>query len=249
MSDPLVVDVHVHLFQQPDDPLRDGYEIWEYGPPLEVEAGHRGGTVDDLVDSLATRPDAHCVVLGMFVPDANVLSGPDGVALEAQRLKQENEWLLATTAASPNFTPLVATDPTVLGGRSGADQLLAAAARGSRGTKVHPILQGFLPTDPRMDSVYYGMRGGWTHGVVAFGDDQRAGATVQPFRLFRGSRRPSRPPSCVGPPWWSQLARDRSLCPGLPDGLVRPVRNHRVDRVGQRSQPRRARSIDPRYRF
>ena len=31
MSDPQVVDVHVHLFERPDDPLRDGYDIWEYG--------------------------------------------------------------------------------------------------------------------------------------------------------------------------------------------------------------------------
>jgi predicted TIM-barrel fold metal-dependent hydrolase len=154
MSDPLVVDVHVHLFQRPDDPMRDGYDIWEYGPLADVQAGHRRGTVTDLRDSMDARPGTHCVVLGMFVPDAAVLAEPDGRAREALRLQNENEWLLATAARSPDLTPLVATDPSVLGGPAGADHLRGAVERGARGTKVHPILQGFHPSDPRMDSVY-----------------------------------------------------------------------------------------------
>lgn len=153
MSDPLVVDVHVHVFQRPDDPVRDGYDIWEYGQSDDVAVGHRRGTVTDLMDSLDERPGTHCVVLGMFVPDAAV-SGSDGRIREAQRLQEENEWLLATAAQSPHLTPLVATDPSVLGGQAGAEHLRAAVGRGARGTKVHPILQGFDPSDPRMDPLY-----------------------------------------------------------------------------------------------
>jgi predicted TIM-barrel fold metal-dependent hydrolase len=154
MSDPLVVDVHVHLFQEADDPLRDSYEIWEYGPADEVETGDRGGTVADLTNSLATRPDTHCVVLGMFVPDAAVLGQPDGAAIEAQRLYEENEWLLGAAERTPHLTPLIASDPTVLGGGAGAEQLRAAAERGAKGTKIHPVLQGFHPSDPRLDALY-----------------------------------------------------------------------------------------------
>jgi hypothetical protein len=154
MSDPLVVDVHVHLFQQPDDPLRDSYEIWEYGPGADVEAGDRSGTVADLTNSLAARPDTHCVVLGMFVPDTTALGQPDGVDVESQRIRDENEWLLAVAEASPHLTPLIASDPSVLGGQAGAEHLRAAAARGAKGTKVHPVLQGFHPSDPRLNAVY-----------------------------------------------------------------------------------------------
>jgi predicted TIM-barrel fold metal-dependent hydrolase len=154
MSDPLVVDVHVHLFQEADDPLRDSYEIWEYGPAGEVETGERGGTVADLTNSLAARPDTHCVVLGMFVPDAAVLGQSDGAALETQRLQEENEWLLSAAERSPHLTPLIASDPTVLGGGAGAEQLRAAAERGAKGTKIHPVLQGFHPSDPRLDDLY-----------------------------------------------------------------------------------------------
>jgi hypothetical protein len=69
LSDPTVVDVHVHVFTDPEDPLRDGYDIWEYGERADVEFGERRGTVDDLLDSLDGTPCSHCVVLGMFVPD------------------------------------------------------------------------------------------------------------------------------------------------------------------------------------
>ena len=68
MSDPRVVDVHVHLFQQADDPMRDGYEIWEYGDHDGVDFGTRRGTVGDLAASLGEPPVAHCVVVGMFAP-------------------------------------------------------------------------------------------------------------------------------------------------------------------------------------
>jgi hypothetical protein len=154
MSDPLVVDVHVHLFQQPDDPVRDSYEIWEYGPSEGVETGDRRGTVADLMGALDERRNTRCVVLGMFVPDRTALGQSDGPDREAQRLRDENSWLLAQTEGSPHLTPLIASDPSVLGGQAGAEHLREAAARGARGTKVHPVLQGFHPTDPRLSALY-----------------------------------------------------------------------------------------------
>ena len=147
MSDPRVVDVHVHLFEQADDPMRDGYEIWEYGEHEGVESGSRRGTVEDLVAAVGTHPGAHCVILGMWGRE-------DAAALGADALVAYNEWILATAAASPHLTPLVAADPRVLGGSVGADHLRACAERGARGIKVHPIVQGFQPDDPRMDPIY-----------------------------------------------------------------------------------------------
>ena len=147
MSDPRVVDVHVHLFEQADDPMRDDYEIWEYGAHEGVECGSRRGTVEDLVAVVGTDPRAHCVILGMWGRD-------DAAALGAGGVVEYNEWVLATAAASPHLTALVAADPRVLGGPLGADHLRACAERGARGIKIHPIVQGFHPDDPRMGPIY-----------------------------------------------------------------------------------------------
>src|ERR1700722_2709335 len=144
MSDPRVVDVHVHLFEQADDPMRDGYEIWEYGDQDGVEFGTRRGTVGDLAAALGEPPVANCVVVGMFAPEAGGRSTPD-----PDRLRSYNEWVLGLAAASPHLTALVAVDPFALGGEEGAQHLRECAERGARGIKIHPIVQNFAPTDPR----------------------------------------------------------------------------------------------------
>jgi uncharacterized protein len=171
LSDPLVVDVHVHVFAEADDPLRDGYDIWEYGERAGVEFGERSGTIDDLLDAVDTTSCAHCVVLGMFVPEEELatcrraLAEPPPAAQSAawetefrrslpERLRNYNDWILTTAGKSPHLTPLIAADPTVLGGRPGADHLLTAVGRGAKGIKVHPVLQGFFPDDPRMEETY-----------------------------------------------------------------------------------------------
>jgi uncharacterized protein len=171
LSDPTVVDVHVHVFAQADDPLRDGYDIWEYGERADVEFGERAGTIDDLLESLTDAPCAHCVVLGMFVPDEEMAAGRRArpAPLEPgevdtwedefrrslpERLRDYNEWILATAGQSPHLTPLIAADPAVLGGRPGAEHLRMAAEKGARGIKVHPVMQRFFPDDPRLTETY-----------------------------------------------------------------------------------------------
>jgi predicted TIM-barrel fold metal-dependent hydrolase len=161
LSDPTVVDVHVHVFADANDPMRDGYEVWEYGDLPGVDVGERRGTVDDLLDALTTEPCAHCVVLGMFVPEVELARpdhGGDSPSLVQQalpdRLRAYNEWLLKTARQSPRLTPLIAADPAVLGGRAGAEHLRRAAEDGAKGIKVHPVLQKFLPGDPRMEEIY-----------------------------------------------------------------------------------------------
>jgi predicted TIM-barrel fold metal-dependent hydrolase len=151
VSDPLVVDVHVHLFEEPDDPMRDGYEIWEYGERPDVEYGERRGTFDDLVTAMTEQPCDHSVVLGMFVP---AVEAGKGVGELPERLRDYNDWVTATAALSPRLTPLIAADPSVLGGRAGAEHLAQAAARGAKGIKIHPVLQRFRPDDPRMEPTY-----------------------------------------------------------------------------------------------
>jgi hypothetical protein len=151
MSDPTVVDVHVHIFEQPDDPMRDGYEIWEYGEPPALDVGTRRGTVDDLVDAMATQPCDHSVILGMFSPAMEMAEHGDALP---ERMQQYNDWILDVASQSPRLTPLVAADPNVAGGSTGARALDRAADRGARGIKIHPVVQGFSPDDPRMTDIY-----------------------------------------------------------------------------------------------
>jgi predicted TIM-barrel fold metal-dependent hydrolase len=103
--------------------------------------------VDDLMAAVGDAPCAHCVVLGMFAPESET-------AEETERFRTYNEWILSTASQSPHLTPLVAADPTVMGGQAGADHLRSAAERGASGIKIHPVVQGFFPNDPRMDPTY-----------------------------------------------------------------------------------------------
>jgi uncharacterized protein len=149
VSDPRVVDVHVHLFAQAGDPMRDDYEIWEYGDLDGVDFGTRSGTLEDLAASLGEPPVAHCVIVGMFAPGSGTAALP-----AAERLRSYNDWVLQAADASPHLTALVAADPFALGGAAGAAHLRECADRGARGIKIHPIVQGFAPTDPRLDAIF-----------------------------------------------------------------------------------------------
>jgi predicted TIM-barrel fold metal-dependent hydrolase len=174
MSDPRVVDVHVHLFEQADDPVRDGYEIWEYGSHDGVEFGTRRGTPGDLVAALGSgEPVAHSVLLGMFCPQP-------GATGEAARLRDYNSWVLETAAASPHLTPFVAADPGALGGQAGAAHLRWSAERGAKGIKLHPPMQAFAPDDPRLDAIYATcVELGLT--VLAHSGSTRHGPAADPF--------------------------------------------------------------------
>lgn len=149
MSDPRVVDAHVHLFEQADDPIRDGYEIWEYGDHDGVAFGTPRGTVEDLTTALGDPPVAHCIIVGMLAPEPGAATTP-----APERLRSYNDWVLQAATTSPHLTALVAADPAALGGAAGAAYLRECAERGARGIKIHPIVQGFAPTDRRLDPIY-----------------------------------------------------------------------------------------------
>jgi uncharacterized protein len=161
LSDPTVVDVHVHVFEDPDDPMRDGYEIWEYGELPGVKVGEKRGTVDDLLGALVDEPCAHCVVIGMFAPEPEGAAAghrlstddPERRSLPDQ-LRSYNQWIIETAGRSPHLTPLIAADPSVLGGQAGAEHLGQAFEAGAKGIKIHPVLQGFFPGDPGMEEIY-----------------------------------------------------------------------------------------------
>jgi len=163
VTDPLLVDVHVHVMPTADDPIRDGYEIWEYGAKDGVVFCDDRGTLDDVLAAMDAAGFARVVAANMFAADvvreeALAAEDADPAGIDASmpdRLRDFNRWICDVAREHPSITPFVAADPHVLGGEAGAAHLREMAEEhGARGIKIHPIVQRFFPDDPRMAPIF-----------------------------------------------------------------------------------------------
>jgi hypothetical protein len=68
MTGPLV-DVHVHVLPSDNDPIRDGYEIWEYGEKDGVVFSDARGTVAEIDAAVADTGFTHVVAVNLFAAD------------------------------------------------------------------------------------------------------------------------------------------------------------------------------------
>ena len=127
-----IVDVNVHLLPEGEpgeERKRDPYEIWEYGAKEDVEICELAGTIGQVADAMRAAECDHFVVVNMFVPDAELAKMGDDASLETcleplqQRLVDFNSWALDLAHSRPGMTTFVAMDPTVMGGRQGAEHL------------------------------------------------------------------------------------------------------------------------------
>jgi predicted TIM-barrel fold metal-dependent hydrolase len=185
-----IVDVHVHVLPDSDseaEPQRDPYEIWEYGGKDDVDICELAGTIDQVSQAMRAAQCDHFVVVNMFVADnelSKMAAGAPGDAGAAtiesrhdelvQRLVAFNTWALDLAAGRPDMTTFVAMDPSVLGGRAGAEHLRWAHEQGALGMKIHPVMQRFLPSDPRMDEIFSACEE-MDLGVVAHAGASRSG--------------------------------------------------------------------------
>jgi len=156
--DPLKIDVHMHLYRTKRDGAREKeeYEIWEYGPKPDVVFSRFDGDVDDALEAMRVAGFARAVVANLFatalLDDADRAAGAEGWA---EALIESNRWVCRLAAEHPELTAFVAMDPGVLGGDEAAAHLREMAeGHGARGVKLHPVLGGYMPGDPRMDPVY-----------------------------------------------------------------------------------------------
>jgi predicted TIM-barrel fold metal-dependent hydrolase len=168
MTSAPLVDVHVHVLPSETDPIRDGYEIWEYGPRDDVVFCDARGTVHDVDEAVREAGFAHVVAVNLFVADLvreEALSAlrqdepaQAAAAIEESmpdRLRAFNRWICDVARDRPWMTPFVAADPHVLGGEAGAAHLREMAeGHGARGIKIHPAAQRFRPDDPGMAPIY-----------------------------------------------------------------------------------------------
>jgi predicted TIM-barrel fold metal-dependent hydrolase len=158
VREPLRVDVHMHLYRSKADGAREkaDYDIWEYGSKPDVAFSRFDGDVDDALAAMREAGFAHGVVANLFaVALLDEAARASGGPSHAERLVESNRWACEVAAAHPELTTFVAMDPGVLGGPEAARHLREMAERhGARGVKLHPVLGGFVPDDPRLDQVY-----------------------------------------------------------------------------------------------
>lgn len=166
MTGPLV-DVHVHVLPSDNDPIRDGYEIWEYGEKDGVVFSDARGTVDEIDAAVADSGFTHVVAVNLFAADVvreealgKLVEGdPESAAAEIEesmpdQMRAFNRWICDVARTRSWMTPFVAADPHVLGGESGAAHLREMESHGARGIKIHPAVQRFRPDDPGMTAIY-----------------------------------------------------------------------------------------------
>src|SRR5207253_1305217 len=63
------LDIHVHVLPSADDPIRDGYEIWEYGAKDGVVFSEARGTTEEVDAAVLASGFAHVVAVNLFVAD------------------------------------------------------------------------------------------------------------------------------------------------------------------------------------
>jgi predicted TIM-barrel fold metal-dependent hydrolase len=173
MTEPVKVDVHMHLYPSAESGAwwKSGYEIWEYGDKEKVTFSRYSGTVDDALAAMEKAGFSHGIAVNLLsvelfreeavamLPEG--LQGQDRAAAVAEieetmpeRFRAANRWLVDALAPIPRFTPYIGVDPWALSPEQNVEHLREMADRGARGIKLHPVAQRFQPDDPRMRPVY-----------------------------------------------------------------------------------------------
>jgi uncharacterized protein len=171
------IDVHMHLYETPESGewWKAGYEIFEYGQKEGVRFSDYSGTVGDAVQAIEKAGFSHGVAVNLLSVDLFRLEAiamlPEEVqgadrdraieeidATMADRFRAFNRWLVDSLAPIPQITPFVGVDPTALSPEANVQHLREMADRGARGIKLHPVVQQFEPSDPRMRPVFEACR-------------------------------------------------------------------------------------------
>jgi len=173
MTDPIKVDVHMHLYPSAESGAwwKAGYEIWEYGSKDAVSFSRYNGTVDDALVAMEKAGFRHGVAVNLlsvelFREEAMAML-PEDLPSEdrarataeiegsmAERFRAANRWLVDALDTIPRLTPYVGVDPWALSPEQNVEHLREMVERGARGIKLHPVAQRFEPNDPRMHAVY-----------------------------------------------------------------------------------------------
>lgn len=169
-----IIDVHMHIYPSREygRSRKSTYQVWEYGEKADTPFSRYAGDVEDALDAIRRSPVDRAVVVNLFavsIARANAIaelpSTLDPVAREraiveidatmGDRLKQSNHVACDLARRHPELIAFVSADPWALDQAAGPAHLRDAVMnQGARGVKLHPVLQQFDASDPRMFPIY-----------------------------------------------------------------------------------------------
>ena len=169
-----IIDVHMHIYPSREYGLsrKSTYQVWEYGEKADTPFSRYAGDVEDALDAIRKSPVDRAVVVNLFalsIARANAIAelpstlDQDGRlraiaeidASMGERLKQSNHVVCDLARRHSELIAFVSADPWALDAREGLMHLRDVVTnRGARGVKLHPVLQQFDVSDPRMFPIY-----------------------------------------------------------------------------------------------
>jgi len=170
MTEPVIVDTHVHFYGDNKQYLlsKATYEVWEYGFKENVRCSTYGGDPEDILRAMDAAGASKAVMVNLFavsrIRGRAVADLPEGLdedqkeeairkidASMGERLKSSNAWCCDVAEKYPQLVPYIATDPWVLGVEEAQDHIREMVEQhGAKGIKVHQGLQRFYMHDERM---------------------------------------------------------------------------------------------------
>ena len=192
------IDCHMHLYPSKAAGRHDkaSYQIWEYGEKGDVVFSNFDGDIEDAEAAMSRAGFSHAVIANLFAidlleDDLRSANTDD----QAEHLMAFNRWACDLAAKRGHITVFAAADPTVLGGDAGAAHLRDMVVNhGARGIKIHPVVQQFLPDDPRMHAIYRSCteldiavlsHSGSARGSVQFGEPKAFARLMSAFPDLR----------------------------------------------------------------
>ncbi|HJO81952.1 MAG TPA: amidohydrolase family protein [SAR202 cluster bacterium] len=151
-----LVDAHLHIHRSREEgrsQFESGYVIWEYGEKPDVRFSEYDGGLEDALDAIEKAGFSKAVVTNLFSLPASVDANDD--VRPADLLVEFNNWACELVRPYDQLVPFIAADPTAMPGEAGAKHVREMVEKhGARGIKLHPVVQRFEMTDPRMWPVY-----------------------------------------------------------------------------------------------
>jgi predicted TIM-barrel fold metal-dependent hydrolase len=203
-----IIDVHMHIYPSREYGLsrKSTYQVWEYGEKADTRFSRYAGDVEDALDAIRKSPVDRAVVVNLFalsIARANAIAelpttlNQDGRvraiaeidASMGERLKQSNHVVCDLARRHSELIAFVSADPWALDAREGLMHLRDVVTnRGARGVKLHPVLQQFDVSDPRMFPIYEACVD-LDVPIVAHSGPSRSGPQFAEPRAFAGMLR------------------------------------------------------------
>jgi hypothetical protein len=148
--------MHIYPSREYGLSRKSTYQVWEYGEKADTPFSRYAGDVEDALDAIRKSPVDRAVVVNLFalsIARANAIAEID--ASMGERLKQSNHVVCDLARRHSELIAFVSADPWALDAREGLMHLRDVVTnRGARGVKLHPVLQQFDVSDPRMFPIY-----------------------------------------------------------------------------------------------